>query len=328
MAYDIIGILGFGESFNILATGDTKIIDSVLKFAKLAALQSRVSFSKKLEPLLRDWVDGRNYVLATIRDTIKKRRQEICDSDLKNDANHLDLLQRLIDARDPFSGEPIDDESMIAEVSVLLVGGTDTTSNTLTWTVLCLLNRPDVYERLKTEVRMAFPDKRTVIRSDDAKIRLPYLTAVLYEVMRLHPAVGGYLPRAVPKEGAHLVNGEYFIPHGTEVFLSLFICHRNKDTWSNPTEFNPERFMGPDSEERIKDVLVFSSGVRICAGRHLAIVELYTALANLILRYDFKLPDGKEPCRHSVAEIPGRSYFNYSPINVDKECWMIISRAE
>ncbi|KAJ2866258.1 hypothetical protein GGI22_001320, partial [Coemansia erecta] len=295
MTYDIIGILGFGESFNILATGDTKIIDSVLKFAKLAALQSRVSFSKKLEPLLREWIDGRNYVLATIRDTIKKRKQEVCVSDLKDDAKHVDLLQKLVNARDPFSGEPIDDESLIAEVSVLLIGGTDTISNTLTWTMLCLLNRPDVYERLKMEIRTSFPDKRTVIRSDDARSKLPYLTAVLYEVMRLHPAVGGYLSRAVPKEGAHLMNGEYFIPHGTEVFLSLFACHRNKDTWSNPTEFDPERFMGPGSEERIKDVLVFSSGVRICAGRHLAIVELYTALANLILRYDFRLPDGKEP---------------------------------
>ncbi|KAJ2399895.1 hypothetical protein GGI23_002372 [Coemansia sp. RSA 2559] len=299
MAYDIIGILGFGESFNILATGDTKIIDCVLQFIKLAVIQAGVPYSEYLKPLLREWIDSRNYVLATIKNTIKKRRQEICDSGLKNDAKHVDLLQRLIDARDPFTGESIDDESLIAEVSVLLVGATDTTSNTLTWTMLCLLNRPDVYERLKMEIRTAFPNKHTVIRSGNARSRLPYLTAVLYEAMRLHPAVGGYLPRAVPKEGAHLMNGKYFIPHGTEICVSLFACHRNKDTWSNPTEFDPERFMGPDSEARIKDVLVFSSGVRICAGRHLAIVELYTALANLILRYDFKLPDGKKPCRHS-----------------------------
>ncbi|KAJ2402576.1 hypothetical protein GGI23_000615 [Coemansia sp. RSA 2559] len=331
MAFDIIGILGFGKSFNILATGDTKIIDGVLKLAKLASLKSRVPFNEQLGRLVRDWVDGRNYVLAVIRDTIVKRKQDNAETactEEKSGTEHMDLLQKLVNARDPFSGEPIDDESLIAEVSVLLVGGTDTTSNTLTWAMLCLLNRPDVYERLKTEVRMAFPDKRTVIRSDDAKSKLPYLTAVLYEVMRLHPAVGGYLPRAVPKEGAHLVNGEYFIPHGTEICVSLFACHRNKDTWNNPTEFDPDRFMGPDSEARMKDVLVFSSGVRICAGRHLAIVELYTALANLILRYDFKLPDGKEPCRHSVAEIQGSAYFNYSPNNTDKECWMIVSHAK
>ncbi|KAJ1788152.1 hypothetical protein LPJ59_005587, partial [Coemansia sp. RSA 2399] len=122
MAFDIIGELGFGESFNILATGNTKIIDSVLKLSKLASLKSRVPFSNQLGRLLQDWVDGRNYVLATIRDTIEKRRQATCDSNRKDNANHVDLLQRLIDARDPLSGKPIDDESMIAEVSVLLIG--------------------------------------------------------------------------------------------------------------------------------------------------------------------------------------------------------------
>ncbi|KAJ1890784.1 hypothetical protein LPJ81_005873, partial [Coemansia sp. IMI 209127] len=208
MAYDIIGILGFGESFNILATGNTKIIDSVLRFFKLAVIQAGVPSGRILALLLRDWIDGHNYVLATIRNTIKKRRQATCDSNGKIDANHMDLLQRLVDARDPVSGEPIDDGSMIAEVSVLLVGGADTISTTLDWIILCLLNRPDVYERLRMEIRTAFPDKHTVIRSDDAKARLPYLTAVIYEVMRLHPAVGGYLPRAVPEQGAHLMNGK------------------------------------------------------------------------------------------------------------------------
>ncbi|KAJ1766883.1 hypothetical protein IW140_006038 [Coemansia sp. RSA 1813] len=271
--------------------------------------------------------------LATAKylDALKKRKKENAESANigGNDggSNHVDLLQRLVNARDPLTGEPIDNESLMAEISVLLIGGTDTTSNTLDWVVLCLLGRPDVYERLKREIRAEFSDKSTIIGFDMARIKLPYLTAIIYEAMRLHPAVAGYLPRCVREEGAHLMDGRYFLPQGTEIGISFFACHRNEKTWRNPGEFDPDRFMGSDSEERIKDVLVFSSGVRICAGRHLAMAELYTTLANLILRYDFKLPDGKE-CQHSsVGQLPGKAFFNYAPKAPKKDCWMVVSPA-
>ncbi|KAJ1783558.1 hypothetical protein LPJ59_006554, partial [Coemansia sp. RSA 2399] len=182
--------------------------------------------------------------------------------------------------------------------------------------------------RLKNDIRTTFPDKSTVVRYDMARTKLPYLIAVLYESMRLHPAVAGYMPRYVPEQGAHLMNGKYFLPPGTEIGVPIFSCNRNKETWSNRNEFDPERFMGPGSEERFKDVLTFSSGVRMCAGIHFSMAEMCVALANLILRYDLKLPDGMENCFKSVGEIPGKSYFNYGPTDPDKECWMIISPVE
>ncbi|KAJ2512741.1 hypothetical protein H4217_006718 [Coemansia sp. RSA 1939] len=179
-------------------------------------------------------------------------------------------------ARDPFTGKPIEEVALKAEVLLMVIAGTDTTSNTLTWIMLCLLRHPVVYQRLKSDIRAAFPSKSVTIRHDMARNTLPYLTAVIYEAMRLYPAVAGYIPRYVPQQGAHLMNGAYFLPQGTEVCISFFASHRNKDVWSSPTDFNPERFMGAGAEERLKDVLTFSSGVRICVGRHLAMAELYT----------------------------------------------------
>ncbi|KAJ1726737.1 hypothetical protein LPJ72_006229, partial [Coemansia sp. Benny D160-2] len=98
--------------------------------------------------------------------------------------------------------------------------------------------------------------------------------------------------------------------------------------WENPTDFDPDRFMGPDAASRFKDVLTFSSGVRICAGRFLATAEMYTTLANLILRYDFKYPADRETRLYdSVGKIPGKSFFNYRLENPKKDCQMFVSRA-
>ncbi|KAJ1662736.1 hypothetical protein EV178_005640 [Coemansia sp. RSA 1646] len=187
MAFDIIGVLGFGKSFDILSTGDTKMIDSVAKFVKLGAITSCIPFGNQIKWLLGDWVNAGRYVLAIINDTIEKRKQENSVSDSmgrKSSGNkHVDILQRLVNARDPFTGDFIDNESLRAEVLIML------------------------------------------------------LAAVIYEAMRLYPAVAGYMPRAVPERGAHVMGG-------------------NNETWTSPNDFDPERFMGPDSEERIKDIKI------------------------------------------------------------------------
>ncbi|KAJ2524650.1 hypothetical protein GGI11_000653 [Coemansia sp. RSA 2049] len=332
MAFDIIGVLGFGKSFEILSSGDKKIIDCVSKSNMLSVVRSRLPFGMQLQRLFRDLYNSRQYLIATVRNTIKRRKQENAEamslSDSKHgNANH-DILQKFLDARDPLTGESLDTDSLESEAFVLLAGGTDTVSNTLSWAITCLLGCPEIYERLKRDIRTAFPDKSIVIRFDEAKAKLPYLTAVIHETMRLHPAVAGYIPRCVPEQGADILDGRYFLPKGTEVGISLFACNRNKAVWENPTDFNPDRFMGPDAVSRFKDVLTFSSGVRICAGRFLATAEMYTTLANLILRYDFEYPaDRGSRLYNSVGKIPGKSFFNYRLETPKKDCQMLVSRA-
>ncbi|KAJ2763158.1 hypothetical protein H4S06_000253 [Coemansia sp. BCRC 34490] len=331
MAFDIIGVLGFGKSFNILATGDRKMVECTGKTVSLGAFRASAPFGGTLEKIFRDWIVARKYLRTTAEKTIFQRKQENAESLRANKpgaAKHVDILQRLIDARDPFTGKPIEEVALKAEVLLMVIAGTDTTSNTLTWIMLCLLRHPVVYQRLKSDIRAAFPSKSATIRYDMARSTLPYLTAVIYEAMRLYPAVAGYIPRYVPQQGAHLMNGAYFLPQGTEVCISFFASHRNRDVWSNPTDFNPERFMGAGAEERLKDVLTFSSGVRICVGRHLAMVELYTIVANLILQYDFHCPDTNDESCGSVENIPGRSLFNHRPTRPNRDCWVEVSPAE
>ncbi|KAI8318668.1 cytochrome P450, partial [Martensiomyces pterosporus] len=67
--------------------------------------------------------------------------------------------------------------------------------------------------------------------------------------------------------------------------VAIPAANMNKDAWDEPHIFNPERFI--DNEENKRNMLTFSSGVRVCPGRNLAWVEMLTTLANLLNTYDF-----------------------------------------
>ncbi|KAJ1664234.1 hypothetical protein EV178_004280 [Coemansia sp. RSA 1646] len=320
ISFDIISALGFGKSFDILHTGDTTMIERCRDALTAEVTQAYIPF---VEHLLSPFIDinrPRRELKAITKAAVLERKSD-------KSTFHVDILQQLVNARDPLSGKHIGVDLVAGEVAMMLVVGTDTTSNTLTWTILYLLYNPDVYKLLKEEIRSIFTDKNVPITYDMARASLPYLAAVIYESMRLHTVVSGHLPRRVPSSGAHVMNGKYFVPRGSEICISLYACHRNKMTWKNPNKFDPERFMGPDSEDRIKDVLAFSSGVRVCVGRNLALVELFTTLANLVNKYDFSLPDEMFGRYDSVDNIPGEVYFSYAPTVPDKDCWMIVSPA-
>ena len=78
------------------------------------------------------------------------------------------------------------------------------------------------------------------------------------------------------------LDGGIFIPKGVEVVFAHHITHMNAEQWLNPEEFNPDRF-NPESElyltpagkkRHILAYSPFSSGVRACPGRALAMLEL------------------------------------------------------
>ncbi|KAI8318658.1 cytochrome P450 [Martensiomyces pterosporus] len=165
------------------------------------------------------------------------------------------------------------------------VTGADTSPNTLTWTTHLLMLYPQHYRRAVDEVRSNF-DKGHLITFDEAKEKLPFLEACVYESMRMRP-VASFLPRVVPPGDVTLQG--HFIPEGYTCVVAVAAANMNKDTWDEPRIFNPERFIG--NEKNKHKIFTFSSGVRICPGRHLAWVEMLPTLTNLFNTYDFALPD-------------------------------------
>ncbi|XP_037836091.1 steroid 21-hydroxylase isoform X3 [Kryptolebias marmoratus] len=187
----------------------------------------------------------------------------------------------------------------------LLIGGTETTSAWLNWTVAFLLHRPEacggegivqtrVYEELCTVLEERYPKY-----SD--RHRLPVLSSLISEVLRLRPVA----PLAVPHRAIRDSSiAGYFIPKNTVIIPNLFGAHHDPAVWPEPYSFKPERFLeGGGGSARA--LMPFGGGARLCLGESVAKMELFLFTAYLLRDFQFVLPEGEAslPDLRGVASV-------------------------
>lgn len=130
-------------------------------------------------------------------------------------------------------------------------------------------------------------DEVALVRWNDVR-SLPYLSAVINEGLRIHPAAGLVLERVVPAQGLN-VDGHH-IPAGTIVGCSAWVIHRDATVFgSNPTEFRPERWIdaSPEQQAKMKNTLFsFGAGSRACIGRNISLLEMYKLVPALLRTFE------------------------------------------
>jgi len=158
-------------------------------------------------------------------------------------------------------------KSLYEEGQAMLFGGTDTVSNTAMLLVFYVLSTPGVEEKLLDELRAVWPDKTSEIPSWDALEKLPYLTAVIKEALRLTPGVPAGLKRVVGKGGIFVVEGVW-IPEGTVIHGSGHMVNLDETLWKEPRKFRPGRWLVGKEERRAMEanLVTFSRGPRMCMG--------------------------------------------------------------
>ncbi|KAI8322359.1 cytochrome P450 [Martensiomyces pterosporus] len=327
MAFDVIGSLGFGKTQRSLTSGDLTVVRWVKRSVDMMFMQivtgkrALLPFRKLLTKSLRK--DVKELITFANR-SIEERKQLLVEGAAKPN----DILQAYIDAEDPESKIRMTPSQVSAEVIIMLLAGTDTTSNTLAWTTHLLMLHPQHYKRAVDEVRSSF-DKDHLITINEFKEKLPYLEACVYESMRIRPVISP-LPRIVPPGGVTLQG--HFIPEGHTCVPFIPAANMSKGAWGNPHIFNPERFV--DSEEKKRSILTFSSGVRVCPGRNLAWVEILTTLANLFNAYDFALPEGALFTPDNLDQygqpviMPRKIAIVNGPQFPERDCQVVISKRQ
>ena len=206
---------------------------------------------------------------------------QVMDQRRKDGARFPDALGMLMQARDPESGQLMEDRQLIDEILTLIVAGHETTASTLSWAWYLISQHPEVERSLSNEL-----DAVTTFSAFADLPKFLYTRQIIDETMRLYPA-GWLLTRKALRDDWL---GEYFVPAGTEIYVPPYFIQRHPDLWEEPDSFNPDRFRPENSRHRHRLAnLPFSVGPRNCIGALFARVEmqihLMTIARHLRLRY-------------------------------------------
>ena len=211
------------------------------------------------------------------------------------------------------------------EAYSVLLAAADTTGNAMTVAAFHVLNNPAIYSKLVAELETAFPHQTENLPFVQLE-RLPYLTAVIKEGLRLSFGVVGRLPRVVPPGGATFNN--YVIPAGSIVSMSSWLMHRNPAVFPDPMTFDPERWTASLEQTRHLEhhLVAFGRGQRQCVGMPLAYSEMYVTLGSLFRRFPRGLSVGR------TTEETVRDYedffSSYHPYSKRKEWFHAVMREE
>jgi cytochrome P450 family 135 len=199
-----------------------------------------------------------------------------------------DTLSLLVRAEHE-DGSPLTDQEIRDEVLTMVMAGYETTTSGCAWALERLLRSPDKLQRLTAEIEKG---------EDDA-----YLDAVVKETLRARPVVpvvARHLAEAIELDG-------YVIPAGSTVMVSIHLVHNDEQTYPEPHDFRPERFLGgtPDGAAWIP----FGGGVRRCIGARFAELEIKVVLTQVLatarLRPVGRTSEGAKRKRFTLAPEGG-----------------------
>ncbi|CAL5382835.1 unnamed protein product [Camellia sinensis] len=173
----------------------------------------------------------------------------------------------------------------------LFVAGTDTTSSTVEWAMAELLKRPKILAKAQAELKEVIGNDGIVQEADIS--RLPYLQAVVKEILRLHPSAPLLLPH---KAEANVEISGFMVPKNAQVLVNVWAIGRDSSIWLHPDSFVPERFLDLKVDMRGQDfeLIPFGAGRRMCPGILLAYQMVHFMLASLLHSFDWKLGGGME----------------------------------
>ncbi|MBN3313197.1 CP2U1 protein, partial [Atractosteus spatula] len=173
----------------------------------------------------------------------------------------------------------------------LFIAGTDTTTNTVLWSLLYMSLHPHIQEKVQAEIDLVVGPDRVPSVTD--KPSLPFTEATIMEVQRMTVVV----PLSIPHMASENTSFRgYTIPKGTVIVPNLWSVHRDTTVWEKPDDFNPSRFLDENGQILKKEFFIpFGIGRRVCMGEQLAKMELFLLFSNLMQAFSFKLPHGVPP---------------------------------
>ena len=208
------------------------------------------------------------FLQRTVSERIAERRQ--------TGERRDDLLSLMLDAKDPETGNGLNDIDIRDNILTFIGAGHETTALALTWTFYLLTRHPEVESKILEEIKRVSGGS-SLEPTDVAE--LGYTRQVVQESMRIFPPVAMVVRQSTR---ALRIGGEH-VAAGDNVFVPIYAIHHHRDLWQNPQTFDPDRFDAEAVKDRHRwSYLPFGAGPRICIGMGFALLEAVAILATLL----------------------------------------------
>nr|WMZ41224.1 cytochrome P450 family 72 subfamily A polypeptide 8 [Ipomoea batatas] len=255
----------------------------------------------------------RRQVRGLVREVVLKRMEEMRAG--KAAASATDLLGILLESnleetKNGNMKKGLSIEEVIEECKLFYLGGQETITNFITWSLIFLGKHLEWQQRLRDEIIQVL-GVANIQSLDFSKLnQLKIMNMVLNEVLRLYP-----LAPALHRETREDTKlGNIMLPAGVNIVVPLPSLHRDKDLWGDDAlEFKPERFKDGISKasKTLGVYYPFSGGPRTCIGQNYALVETKVALAAILQRFSFQLsPSYKHDPKVILTLQPGSNEAN------------------
>ncbi|KAK3084214.1 hypothetical protein FSP39_010165 [Pinctada imbricata] len=286
---NVICSVAFGKRFeheNEQFKELTKCVSDTLGSSEIVGILTFLPFLKYIpgDPLKYGKVMQNEAKLSSfLQDEINEHKKSLKDNDTNN---YLDAFLKQ-QKKEIGQNSTFTDAQLLRSLTDLFVAGTDSTATALRWFLLALLHKPEIQDRMHTEIKDVVGNDGSPSSSHRSK--LVYCESVLHEVLRF----GNIAPLAVPHGLTEdLCYRGYIIPKDAMLFPNLDSIMNDPALFENPEDFIPSRFLTDDGHLTGTDkVQAFGVGRRICIGESLARMELFLFATALVQRFKFLPPE-------------------------------------
>ena len=323
--FDIIGDLSFGESFECLEKNRLHPwigISLQFRAALFEVALKHYPWFRLLVQILtpRSLMKSLDVLLKTTREKLDRR--------LRNSDDRTDFLTHVIRQNEKEGDLRLTPEEIELNMMLIAVAGSDTLTTSLSGATNYLLRHPESYTRLVHEIRSTFSNQQQM--TADKLTKLPYLSAVIQETLRMCPPSADGARRCVPSGGDIIcgrrvperarrhfpgqsgwLTADPMCSIQTIVSVNPWASFQSSLNFTKPASFIPERWLpnsGYDSDNKAA-LQPFLLGNRTCLGQKLAWLELRLVLANLLWNFDLAVPSCGIPSWNSQ-----KIFFNWEKL--------------
>jgi len=303
-----MGLCAIGYNVNMLSNPDSELGVALQRVVALVG-KRLVNPVPALWPLMHpfghmEYKRCRKVFLSAIEDMIKTKHARMAadkaaETEAKESASSRtkvrDLLDLLMQAKDPETGRSLTDDEIRDEMVTFMFAGFESITSTMGWYLYWMAKNPEVQAKVHEELDRVLGGRAP---SYEDVPRLDYTQRTLWESARMTPAVttvtrGNYRQTTL---------GKWTIPENSMIIISSFSLHHDPDLWTEPSVFNPDRWL--EKKNRTHSYLPFGGGARICIGRRFAEMEM-TQLGIIMMQHFSMALDPANPIKDEAVLTSG-----------------------